>query len=325
MYAVRLVNLVIWIGLIFLSIRMFPWKKWGVAIFALLPMTVSQSVSGGVDALLLGSSILLLAYLLHMRVIDRKIKLINVTLIIFICTMMILCKTISVVLLPLILLLRNSQFSSNRVAIGLKTLMLFAPVILYVFWTIISKDLTISTTDLNMSGQDTVGQIEFLLNNPLSFLVTLYNMTFFNYSDTIFQALIGVFGAYDTPLPVLFTTIGYALIAFILFTNDKSEIKARRLSLKIRIGIMSLAIVYLLSIFLAMYLFATPVGSPLISGVQGRYFSFIPYILLVFFVGYGVTLTHKKYINTIRFTALLLLLASVITVISRYYISTPVF
>lgn len=325
-YAVRFVNLIVWLSILFISIRLIPWKKWGLAIFALLPMIVSQSVSTGVDVLLLGLSILMLAIILNLRESRRKVKLQDIGILVALGTVLIICKTISVVLLPLFLLLRGSQLSFRRVpAFIIKTSMILLPAFIYILLMIIPQDVITPATNLNMSGQNTSEQIKFLLGNPLWFLVVNFNMVFFNYSDTIFQGVIGVFGAYDTPLPTIFATLGYVLIAFILFTKPDSERKIKPLSINAKLVLSFTALAYVASVSLAMYIFATAVGSSLISGIQGRYYSFVPFLLLAVFVGYGVTISQSVYVRLLKYTSITLLLVSLITVFTRYYIETPTF
>lgn len=129
MYAIRMTNLVVWLVLIFVSIKIFPWKKWEIAVLALLPMVVAQSVSSGVDVLLLGVSVLLLAIIVNLSATKKKIKTRDILLLMLLTTTIIISKTISVVLLPLLLLLKNEQFSSIKFPPYLiKILMALVPV-----------------------------------------------------------------------------------------------------------------------------------------------------------------------------------------------------
>lgn len=324
-YALRIMNLALWVGLIFLAIKIFPYKKWAVAILALLPMAVAQSVSSGVDVLLLGSAVLLLAVILHLRESKIKITYRHIAAIILLGSILVFCKTNSIVLLLLILLLKNNQFKNAKIAIFAKLFMLIIPVLMYVIWIVISKDITASAENLNMRGQDTGDQVRYLLANPLWFLIVCFNMIFFNYSDTIFQSIVGVFGAYDTPLPVLFVILGYCLITFVLFTNSSREREVRKLDPKTTLFVAMVSVAYMVSIGLAMYVYATPVASPLISGIQGRYYLFIPFLLILLFAGYGVAVKHINYVRIIKTGSILLLSAGAVTIFLRYYVEVPTF
>ncbi len=124
-------------------------------------------------------------------------------------------------------------------------------------------------------------QIDHILRNPFLFFRSIFNsLSHFGVFYT--KSLIGIFGSLDEPLPN-FTYFVYIIsglfMPFFIAKNKKlQKISNRKLPMLI---IFTVVVLTVISIFLAMFLYSSPVKSPLILGVQGRYFiALVPWVIL---------------------------------------------
>jgi uncharacterized membrane protein len=316
LYLARLGILVVWILLGFLAIKLIPYKKWAVFAILLFPMLVAQSVAIGVDAISIGTALIFIAAILKStatKAIDRKTMII----IIVVAIAMVMSKQITVVLLPLIFLLKNNIMSSTKRSILFKLLIALAPIIILLCWTFIVGQVSSSTGQV-ANNQDTGKQISFLLSNPTHFLSVLFNTFFFSWGNSVLQSIIGLFGWVDAALSEIFVAIGYTALAVILFVSYKEDSKVK-VQLSIRVMFAILSILYALAVCGAMYLLYSPVGMNIVIGVQGRYL--LPILFMLIPVTYGFAITsRRKYVIFVLVSVGILFIASVATIIFRYYI-----
>ena len=320
-YLVRIINLSLWLALGFSIIRLFPWKKWAVAGLLLLPMLVAQSVSAGVDVIVVGSSLLFASIIFKAIAYKEPVSILKIGILILILSISALSKSIGLALAPLILLIPNRQFMNAKIAFFLKLLVVVVPVIAYLSWSAIAAGRESAATNLNISGQDSASQVDYLVDDPFNFTEALFNTYFFSAGDNVINSFIGYFGAYDTPLPATFIIIGYLLVAFSLFVNiDGDQIKHRLKKKRDLIIVGAVALIYAMGICLAMYIYASPVANEIIVGTQGRYFLIIPVLLIPLFLSLDIKTNKRFFVKVITSLTYVLLLASATTVMFRYYI-----
>ena len=122
-------------------------------------------------------------------------------------------------------------------------------------------------------------QLEHVITHPLSFATTLVSTTvgFFNF---YIKSSIGIFGALDQPLPnyiYFFYIVVGALLVKVLSHEKHIDLFA-----KWRYALLLITSSTMFLLFFAMYLYGSPVGSPLIFGVQGRYFvNLVPLMIIL--------------------------------------------
>jgi uncharacterized membrane protein len=123
-------------------------------------------------------------------------------------------------------------------------------------------------------GNDVGRQFQYLLDHPLSPLAIAHD-TFSKYLYAYVREFVGVLGWLDAPAPWWFVFLAASMLMasfmwVVAFADRGAASIGRFRSLPI-----SLAAMMLLSsaaVFGALYLAWSPVGSPLVEGVQGRYF-----------------------------------------------------
>lgn len=320
-YLARLFVLVTWIGLVFASIKIFPFKKWAVAGIALLPMFLAQAVSLGVDVLAVGSGLLFLSTILYCiytkNTIHRKILF----LLLATGIVMTMSKQVMAVLLFLILTLKNNSLSENvKKNLFFKILIILLPILILILWTIVLPEISSNVTQLQ-NNQDTVGQVKYIMGQPLIFIRTLFYTLFFTWGDGISQSLIGNFGWLDTPLSSFFINLGYvSLFAYWFVDYEKKSIQPTSKLNKTIFFVITAT--YFLSVCAAMYILFSPVGYPLIVGIQGRYLFPCLFLLLPVLFVKVLTTKERYFVLSTKVVSITLLVASIVTIVYRYYIYT---
>jgi uncharacterized membrane protein len=124
---------------------------------------------------------------------------------------------------------------------------------------------------------------------------------FYHYSGFYLQSLIGVFGWVDQNLPHIIYLIYYFLILMIIYLCSQLFNKHAKYADKFTLWVIfiyaAIAGLSTISIFGAMYLYATPVDNFIVYGVQGRYFLMIfPPLMLVlgYLINWGVLKVKAK-------------------------------
>lgn len=319
LYIVRLFNLLFWVGMIYMAIRLFPWKKWAFAGIALLPMVVAQSASAGIDVVSVGSGALFLAlicYVYAKKVIITPRILAGIT---ALATMMLLSKQVMIVLLPLLLLLRRSQFKSPRQYWISLFLGAGIPLVIFAIWTLVVPEVSQSASQIQ-NGQNTTEQVKFIIGAPWQFAEALYYTFFFTWGDGIWTSLMGNFGWVDTPLPAMFIVAGYLGLAIYLFTNYEPTTFGQIMSKWRRRLLIALALGYALLVCLAMYVLYSPLKYDIIIGIQGRYFFPVLFLLPIILLSSSIKVQKKWFIRFTMIFSVVMLLVSAITIVYRYYV-----
>ncbi|MCE7699887.1 MAG: DUF2142 domain-containing protein, partial [Methanobacterium paludis] len=116
MYLCRLINLLIWILLIYMAIKLTPIHKWVFLLLSLMPMTLYQAASVSADSLTIALSFLVIAMFLkfsfdkHKMIIDLKDSVIILVLILVLA----LSKSGYFILLLLFFMIPESKFKSRK-------------------------------------------------------------------------------------------------------------------------------------------------------------------------------------------------------------------
>ncbi|MET1032960.1 MAG: DUF2142 domain-containing protein, partial [Candidatus Saccharimonadales bacterium] len=74
LYAARIINLLVFIALIFLAIKLMPVGRWILVVVALLPMTIQQMSSASQDTVTIGIIFIALAYCLRLALQTQRLS-----------------------------------------------------------------------------------------------------------------------------------------------------------------------------------------------------------------------------------------------------------
>ncbi|MBF0319136.1 MAG: DUF2142 domain-containing protein [Nitrospirae bacterium] len=317
MYLGRVTNLVVWILLIYIAIRITPIYKWLFVLLALTPMSLFLGASLSADAFT-NSIAFVFAAMVFSIAFGRAEKVSNreLALIFLVSAMLSLSKQVYAPMLLFIFMVPMCKFGTIKRYIGAMVSFFAFNAAVAVSWYLLSKDLLIPLgKKLDTSPQR---QLQNIMHYPLDYIVTMKN-TLVKYWMDILTEFTGKLGWLDTELPVYIHITFWALLVFIALTENKTGIV-------IKLKDKAIAAAALIStaflVALSQYLTWTEVNSDIIEGLTGRYF--IPASTALFILFYN----NKLHIDTKRplFGILILsylaviMLSTTAAMIVRYYL-----
>lgn len=296
-YAARITNMLLAIFLIYMAIKVIPFKKQIVLFLGLLPLTISEFASMSSDALTISSCMLYISYILYLKYDASKTN-INKKDIVILVTLSILVSLLKIVYVPLCLLLftlPKEKFPS----IKLKNIVVCGTVIGSIVLNIIWLRYASGFLNEVNPGVDAAGQVKYILSHPLSYCLILFR-TIHIYNQTFLMSLCGEgLGAYNVQASVLFTFPCLIIFAMLFFVKDDTNRKEFDVFTKLIYLVIFVVIVLL--VYTSLYVAWTPCENSLILGVQSRYF--LPVLLLTAIVldNREITFRHKlkeKYLTS---------------------------
>lgn len=321
-YLGRFVNLLTWVFLTYLAIRIIPVHKWVLFMIALIPMTLFEVASLSADSLILGLSFIIVAIFFKFAFDNNKKKINKKDIyILFILLLLLsLSKQIYFALLFLIFLIPSEKFGGRNNMFFIAGFLFFSIFLISGGWNLIVKDLYVPIVpQISISGQ-----IAYILGDPLRFPYALLKT--FYYRGFSYQLLfVGNF-LLDIPLPMWWIGL-YALSITPVALLDKSKI-----IISDRQKLISLAIFIIIFLLICAFVYVswTVVGQNIIDGIQGRYFiPILPLLFLLLFKirNFGVYknkvfLRLKDNLNSIIMVYTLIYLSiSVLIFVTSYYIN----
>ena len=310
-YLGRLSNLLVSALLVFLAIRVVPFGRPLIALTALLPMFVSEAASLSPDGLALSGFLLFLALML--RFSDRE-TVTRADAITMVCAAAILlnAKPGLVALVLLVFMVRPRQFGGVRnyavwvgaaliASIGLAgVIMIAAPAAAPGY-----------LNSVGIIGVNAGKQLEFMVSHPLGFAKVLYR-TFEQRAIELTQAAYGLLGWLTVRLPVLGM---YAMgLSGILLLGVRETVGTTRWQ---RLVMCATGVAYGVSVSAALYTDWSPLWSPVVLGLQGRYF--LPIIALALFAVYGIRVQRQRAILLILVVAVVFAMVTTVGTLLHFY------
>ncbi len=257
-YAGRVANLLIALGLIFLSIRIAPAGKVLFALLALTPMSIHLLASYSADSLTLAASFLFIA--VSLRGILRQEPLRTSEFTQLLLSSLLVCMTKPNFLLLLPLAIPAHRFSPRQKQ----------GAFLIVYGLAVGAGLFTASlwgADAGHYPPDISPQRQFaaVLKDPLHFGAVLFS-TYFKYATRYFAEFIGKLGWFDVYLPAGAILLYYGLLSAGAWTTRVT------LTLRQRFWFAALFFASALTVFVTIYCTWSTVGAGLVDGVQGRYF-----------------------------------------------------
>ena len=263
----RIFNSLLYAALISFAIRKTPVLKIPLFAMACIPLTLHQSFSMSIDAMINGLGILSIAYFLYMYKtpnIDKK-EIIIFSLICLACG---LCKLPYISLILLILLVPKNNFKNNNYYYGFLTIIILGliAVLWYKFFASASYLSCWRGDYVIRQNVSAASQLEFVKTNFDSFLIMLLNLP--NY---LYDTMIGLFQfSHDSNI----YGNNFINMLLILFIGSVSLFYPldEKFNLKTRIGLFIISLIIFIGTYLIQFFTWTPVGQTLIVGTQARYF-----------------------------------------------------
>ena len=273
-YTGRLFNWICITLILFFAIKIIPAGKEIIALIALMPMNIHESVSLAPDGMVVAVSILMIAAVIRLRYADKRVM--NAPALIGLYVMVFLISQLKIVYLPfglLYILIPSSCFGSKTKKLVHLSLMAIVAAGSSLLW------LSLCTKFLTTEGTAASVQLQYILCHPINYLLIILR-TCFEYSGTWIETMIGSsLGALNiTVVPALILL--YLCVLFYKFIRRRTNSSKNELLHETLVFVIVIALILIL-IFTSLYLQWTAPYSDIIGGIQGRYF--IALLLPVYF------------------------------------------
>lgn len=277
LYMARLFNLAAFIIIIYYAIKIAPKFKNFILFIVITPIAMQQAASFSPDALLISVGIFLISYVMSLIYVKKdKLSTAGFAMLYVLAILIGLLKIVYLPLLLLYFLIPDKVFGSRKSKIIHAVIMMLVVAVVNFCWMSYSS-IFLTTID----GADSGAQLSFMLSHPLAFLGVLMRTLQVNLRFYAMSGLGTILGTLQIRVPELYTFFS-AGILLLMFAQNKEYLKSTTIQ---RVVYVLVFAVITLLIFVGLYIQWTPVASPIIDGVQGRYF--LPFILLMPMFLYG--------------------------------------
>lgn len=315
-YLIRLINLVSWLAISYFAIKRMPIKKEFVTILYLAPSLLSLMSTMSGDNILNSCSLLFIAimtdYIYTRKQIDKK----DIPLIVLLTVILSTIKIVYTPILLLCFLLKKEQFSNSKINKNVfSIIILLIGFISAITWNSISKSIIVND-GINYQNL----QIEFILSNPLEYLIIFFS----TFTNEFYYYVTNIVAGNEMCLCVAninpLLVIGYFSILVYSYFFDKNNLN---ISYFTKSAIWFIFLLILGAIATVMYIDWTisfgGIGYHKIVGVQSRYFILLVPILMLTFPQIKNNAKNKSLLwNSCIVLNGLILLNTIGTLISTY-------
>lgn len=275
-YACRFIGLLSYLLLGWLAVRFIPFGKWLLAILVTAPMALFQASTISADTISNGIGFLFLGCTLAI-VNRREISWKEWGALTGLIALLFLAKVnlVFLALLPF-LLIPSSRFKMKYgyILLGILSLGLF--LVEVGGWNILAY----SRYTHALEGADPTAQVAFMFSAPFLF-IRIIALDIWTNSLAYLQGWVGVYGYNYWPVPGLTYLLFPLAVIASLFLNKEGTLPDKKTR---SVLVFLFALGFLLTL-VSLYIAINPVKSPVVSGVQGRYFTPVMPLLLLALVG----------------------------------------
>lgn len=272
LYAGRLSTLIVVTLLTALAVKLFPFSKQLPMLLLLIPIYVHKAGSMSADGFTLAILFLFLSYILHLQYATTGVLRARQIAVLYVLVFFLSqCKNVYLPVCLFFFVLSPARFGSKRRyaanLIGLVALAVAA----CLGWLAISYDY------LNVGYSSSTEQIRTILGDPFGYLMLMLRTLHHQFSGLLTQMMgigLGVGGVRNSRA-MIYGYLAAILLTALLVKRGRMELRQRRDSW---LALLSAAGVVVLTCT-ALFIQWTEPGSPMIVGLQGRYF--LPVLFLV--------------------------------------------
>lgn len=297
----RLANLLMYIILVFLAIKIIPTEKWKsvIMIIALFPMSLNLAATLSPDTTILGVTLLAIAYALYLKFNVKTIKLKHIFLLSILFMVPTVCKIVYFPLFLLFFILPKEKFTTKT-----NRLISFLGMLGIVFIPYLILNKLVSFGDYAIAIRTNMTEQILFAASSLSGLVKTGINTFYGEISKYFFEMIGGWNTINIISIIIF-------IVLLLVTFGKYEENENyKFNLKDKIICTVIIVIEILGVLAAMYLGWTQARQTVIEGVQGRYF--LPIIPLLFLILSSNKLQYNIKNKGVKFILLMIILYIII-------------
>lgn len=297
----RLANLLMYIILVFLAIKIIPTEKWKsvIMIIALFPMSLNLATTLSPDTTILGVTLLAIAYVLYLKFNVKTIKLKHIFLLSILFMVPTVCKIVYFPLFLLFFILPKEKFTTKT-----NRLISFLGMLGIVFIPYLILNKLVSFGDYAIAIRTNMTEQILFAASSLSGLVKTGINTVYGEISKYFFEMIGGWNTINIISIIIF-------IVLLLVTYGKYEENENyKFNLKDKIICTVIIVIEILGVLAAMYLGWTQARQTVIEGVQGRYF--LPIIPLLFLILSSNKLQYNIKNKGVKFILLMIILYIII-------------
>lgn len=276
-YLGRIISMLGYVAITAWCIKNIKFGKKILFLLALLPALIFLTTAYSADTYTLAAGFFAMTLWINMIVQNGRIQKKQMFGFAGALAVMIMCKVTYAPLCLLFFSVSSEKFNSKMQAWKNKILVLLSSGVVAIGTFLYSNSKGLN--QWNMPGTDVGGQIKYIFAHPIRYICLVGN----DMAHNINVYLTGVTTslAYNKPLPEVFIVILVVILCVIAVVNDESEQMILNKKTK---GILLFSIISSWGLIsTALYITFTPVGSMVISGIQGRYFAplLFPVLLLL--------------------------------------------
>lgn len=317
-YAGRLLNVVIFLTLGYLTIKIIPFGKIMMSLYLCMPMMLQQAGSCSSDAILNATLIYYIAYLLYAvfkkTQLTKKDKIILFTL----TALVAMFKYIYILVAGILFITIFSKREERKQNLKTIAIMILIGSIFAIGWFIITSKLKSAPGPFieyyKTANVDSAKQIEFVKENPLKFVKTFAKEFMIYGPEYIFGAVGSQLGWLNIN-PNMGIIVGYILLLVIAAISEESEYE---ITPKAKVWIITLILVISALLKMVMYITWTPVGMDRICGVQGRYYTPILFLAIMCLIKKNNNWKVKNLNEKTMTIAFILNVFTLLTVVNSY-------
>jgi uncharacterized membrane protein len=274
----RLLGLAFAISLAWQAIRTAPRAKLVMCAVALLPMSLMGAAGYSPDGLVLGTSLILVAYCLRFATTDAVMRRLDIAIIAAALIALTMTKPPYVVFALLFLCYRATAGGTKKQTTRTLGVITLAAVVLTAAWNRLGFPQ--GAVETFRPHIDQAAQLRWIVTHPLAYL-NVVSDTFFYWEsqEFVIKGWVGAFGMFrsgvaDSPLIMpIFVLLAAAAIAVFsaVEAGPLPTLRSRAVALQSWVPWLTIA-AGVLAIFTSAYVAWDEVGAPRIYGLQGRYF-----------------------------------------------------
>jgi uncharacterized membrane protein len=283
-YLGRIINLFLWLSLMYLAIRLWPGNKWAMFALALLPMSISQAATFSPDATINSLAFLIVSGAFYWYKRGTPLRTYEIISAVISVVWLSLCKPIFFVFGGLALLFGSSILRSRRRYVFFIIGSLGAAGIATALWNGQAQHFMVGMNYYYYPNVDIDSgrQLQGILQSPAQFMHALGTMYLSGAGNFIYSTFIGRLGWWDVDLPIWLVISVYILLLLAIVSK---QVNTYRFSCKARLIAAAVFAAGFLALNGALYLNITEVGASYITGIQGRYLIALTPLLLPVFAG----------------------------------------
>lgn len=276
----RFMNLMFYAAMVYGSVKILPFGKMVLFGVSILPMALHLAASYSYDTFLMGMCFFFGSYCLYLAYAKTEVSWKDILLLAVLAAMFGPCKMIYAVMMGFALLIPVKKFGNRKkwTVSAAAVLAAFAAAMILVNRATITN-YAVSTDTYVEWAEETTYSFSWILRNPMNFARVMYDSLVHLGDEWSMQLFGSMLGNLDPVLSVPFAVIlGMAVCLMLLSLRSAGE----ELCMKTwhKVWICLLAFGCLLGLMGAMLIAWTPISSPVVEGVQGRYL--LPVIPFVF-------------------------------------------